>query len=272
MSALHITPWPGSLVTVPLTEGPTVTVEVVAEPSEALIHRDRPDWGTAAPTALPDEWVLRELPGLDLGETSTLVELTETYGPLVNLVDPLKLLPRDVVGHRPDLVAQQHQAEQLGDPPSSSVVSAALVRHHLELLRALVDHVVAHLRRGKLAPAWAPVSFDVPAKSGGKSWVRFELVLNKALLPFSANVATSYSRVGYDVPSLYSIGALQVFNMLVEELPARECAKCGRLFVRRQEDAEYHWSTPRVKFCSDRCAKAAAQAAYRARQKRKGQR
>jgi hypothetical protein len=135
--------------------------------------------------------------------------------------------------------------------------------------------VDAHQHHRKLAPAWAPIEFDVPAKRGGESWVRFEWVLNKAMAPwFSAHVSTNYNWVAYTAPPLYAIAALQVFNFFVEGLPARDCEKCGRRFVRRREGAGYHWTTGRVKFCSDRCAKAAAQAAYRARKndERRGRR
>jgi hypothetical protein len=247
---------------VPELEGATLRVEVVDQPVPALLHRPE-ESGRAIGIALPDEWVLRELPWLDLDDPKTFVALTEQYGQLVNIANPTSLLPRDLLAQRRDLTAAQNAAAELG----KNAVSTELMRHHFELLRALVAHVVADLGGGQKSRAWASVPFEVPAREGGEPLVRFELVLNAALRPFHARVSTTAWRFVYDTP-LYSTAALQLFNIFVEGLPVRECEKCGLRFQRRQGGAPsgQQW-TKSVRYCSRSCARAAAQAAYRARKK-----
>jgi hypothetical protein len=257
-------------VPVPELEGATLRVDVVNEPVPALVHTSAEGWGRAARIALPEEWVLRELPWLNLDDPQTFVALAEKYGQLVYLADPLSLLPLDLLRHRRELAAAQNAASGLG----KYAISTEVVRAHFELLRALVEHVVAYLNGKQMSRAWASVPWEVPAPRGGESWLRFEWVLNAALRPFHARVSTTANRHPYQEPPLYAVAALQVFNIFVGGLPVRECEKCSRFFQRRQGGASsgQQWTTESVRYCSRSCARAAAQAAYRARKKQESHR
>jgi len=224
--------------------------------------------GPLGETPLPDEWTLRELPAPD-AETDTLVDLTTRLGPITRLSNPLELLP----GWRgqPGLVAAQRiarrKATEAGLHPDYAVHTAVL-RYHLALLNALVGHVVAHGRRKKLATAWSSAGLAAP-KQASQAWLWFEETLNAALQPFSLRVSTGRG-IGAGIRPLYALGALQVFNLLVEGLPVRNCEHCDRLFVRQQGRAHHgqRWTTSGVRYCTAQCAKAAAQARYRARQRK----
>jgi hypothetical protein len=61
--------------------------------------------------------------------------------------------------------------------------------------------------------------------------------------------------------------ALQAIHAVSDSAPVRPCKRCGELFQRRlgERPDQRGQGTERVKFCSDRCARADAQSKYRAR-------
>lgn len=252
---------------------------------------------------LPDEWVLRELPRLDLDDPQTYVSLYKTYGPLLVGVgdDVFGLLPRevfdsgivdaqtDVVGWAKAFVQSHSQQAPEREPdqedlvwtpellekisPLLLAVSLTVLRHHLELLRALIAHVKAYQRKRPLAKAWGAVSFFRPPENATEAWWDFENVMNAALRPFSVHVMTT-KRVQFGDAPLYSIAALQIFNVLVEGLPVLTCAneRCRRDFQRQLgRAAKGQYRTSGVMFCSHQCADAQRQRDRR-RQQRKRQR
>ncbi len=67
--------------------------------------------------------------------------------------------------------------------------------------------------------------------------------------------------------------ALQALRAASDSVPARTCQRCGELFL-RQDGQRHTWHTQgsrRVKYCSDRCARASAQKAYLERRRRRNQ-
>lgn len=258
-------------------------------PVAALLHLQRSAPDELAPTPLPDEWVLRELPRLDLDDPASFVALTERYGPVVPLrPDPFALLPKEAFGKAGIVDAQrdvqrwateQWRAAGVSDAHGntsygpdqllaaarfSQAVSLTVVRHHFDLLRALVRHVIAHQQHRKLATAWEAVTLNAPPESAEEAWVMFECVLNAALRPFSAHITTAANPAGRQAPPLYAIAALQIFNVFVEDLSVHTCKKCGDWFVRRSGGADHgqYRTRGRMFYCSKSCAKAAAQRAY----------
>jgi hypothetical protein len=63
---------------------------------------------------------------------------------------------------------------------------------------------------------------------------------------------------------------LQAVHAVSDGVPVRPCARCGRLFQRQDEGqvSPRSQGTTRVRFCSDRCARAQAQQRYRERRRR----
>ena len=67
--------------------------------------------------------------------------------------------------------------------------------------------------------------------------------------------------------------ALQALRAASDSVPARACQRCGELFL-RQDGQRHAWHTQasrRVRYCSDRCARASAQRAYSERRRRRAQ-
>ncbi len=65
---------------------------------------------------------------------------------------------------------------------------------------------------------------------------------------------------------------LQAIQAVADQVPVRPCHRCGRLFLRQESDRHRRFGsqgTRRVKFCTDRCALASAQQAYRARRRQR---
>ena len=62
---------------------------------------------------------------------------------------------------------------------------------------------------------------------------------------------------------------LQAVHAVSDGVPVRPCARCGRLFQRQDEGqvSPRSQGTTRVRFCSDRCARAQAQQRYRERRR-----
>jgi hypothetical protein len=83
----------------------------------------------------------------------------------------------------------------------------------------------------------------------------------------------SGERLDYGEPhvDLYTGLTVQLFNLILDDLPIRTCAneRCERMFTRQRGRAVYgNYRTVGVRFCSNSCAKAQAQREYRRRNKK----
>jgi hypothetical protein len=78
------------------------------------------------------------------------------------------------------------------------------------------------------------------------------------------------AHIGIPRPDLFEALCLQLHQLVVADLPVRECANeaCRRAFTRQRGTAEYgQYRTKGVLYCSAPCAKAQAQREYRRRQR-----
>lgn len=80
------------------------------------------------------------------------------------------------------------------------------------------------------------------------------------------------ARPGPDLPCLYQLCALELYNHIVENADYQICRNetCGRLFVRQLGRAEHGQSRrQRVMYCSTACTNAQMQRNHRRRQRAK---
>jgi hypothetical protein len=279
------TTWPPSVVPMPLMSGPARDVQLVDEPPALMFST------SGSSVRLPDEWVLRELPRLDLDNPATIVELYETFGPVVPLSDQGELLPTEAFGTVGIVDAQravtrwgQSQWRALSDSSGVSsprqaragarylsAVSLTVVRHYLDFLRALVGHVVAYQRHRPLARAWQDVPLNRPVNGPAHAWFLFEHTMNAALQRFSVTVMATKRKSPFHHAPFYAVAALQIFNVFVEGLPVLTCTneRCARLFQRQLgRAAKGQYRTSGVMFCSHQCADAQRQRERRHQQRK----
>ena len=106
-------------------------------------------------------------------------------------------------------------------------------------------------------------------------WEEFSRLLSFALETFRVRVEVrrndqEFSETGPNV-DLYVATCLQLFNLMVEDLPVRHCASetCRRAFYRqigRAEHGQYRTEGV-VRYCSPSCANTQTQREYRRRKR-----
>jgi hypothetical protein len=284
--------WPECRVRLPDAVGPAYSVAVMDDPPALLsVRKPQPAPGAK----LPDEWVLRGLRTLDLGDPATYVSLWETYGPLVDLSRRLPdgLFPNSVWSDQPPLGLQRHFGDETSQrkaqetlqklgrsterepiPWHVDAVSFKLLRHHFELLRALSEHLYADQQNQPVMHAWKSVALNNPPTTTDAAWALWEQVLRGAIEPISVTVGT---RTPEDAPPFYSIAALDVFNVYADGLPIRNCANdyCPNRFERQLGEGEVgsdrRYRTRGVIYCSPECADAQRQREKR-RKRQQGER
>jgi hypothetical protein len=113
-------------------------------------------------------------------------------------------------------------------------------------------------------------------RGGAQAWLADPSLREDAPLPVSAievGLTAYVPRIRFPVEGvdLFSALCLQLFNIIVEQLPVRRCANenCGGWFTRQRGRAEHGQSkTEGVIYCSAACAKATSQRAYRAKKRK----
>jgi len=146
-------------------------------------------------------------------------------------------------------------------------------RYQLKVTRALVGHWLNDQAGRPVEDAWMEELGLIP----DQPWVTFCRELTNGLAPFRVRVelkggfpGAHESRVGLG-PGLYEAMCLQLFNLIAEGLPPRQCANetCQRFFFRqigRAEHGQYRTEGV-VRYCSPSCANTQSQRDYRRRKR-----
>lgn len=156
----------------------------------------------------------------------------------------------------------------------------------LRCIQACSNHWVRHARSEPLHPAWdfmrdedrlaEPFLLDEFVARGegeGICWHYFTRIVNAGLKQRPPHV--SFRPVGswvHDDPALglFSALCIQLMNVMVDDLPIRDCANetCKNVFQRQHGRARKgQYRTEGVMFCSASCARAQAQRELRRRKK-----
>ncbi len=221
------------------------------------------EWEPDHAEALPDEWVLRELPRLDLADPDVTVEVVQRHGVLGWPRTPLRL-PANTEIPRPETQA-------------IPITDAA---RYLRAGRALVRHWIALQDKEDPTPAWQDEGFKVADDLVAEE--SFRVALNAGLDAYSPRIEDTYTTGastqrwsvdddlirGAPRPDLYEGIALQVFNLVSEHLPILVCSNetCGRFFCRQQgRSGSGRTRTSGVRYCTSKCAKARTQREYKKR-------
>ena len=221
---------------------------------------------------LEPEFYLWELADLDLADPAAIAAFVSTFGPLTSRKMGRKFLAaetvfrmhRNLIGEKQDVDAEDVLALE------EFVFAAGTLR---DATRALLSGVGVVSAQAMVA-AWETKR---PFKRGGDDAVEQAAswaidVLNAGLTPFAPRLALSKAPNAVEAgrpacSELYNAICLEIFNDVAGGSTFRTCEKCGRVFVRQRGRAVYgqHKREANLRYCSKRCANAAAQAAHRAK-------
>jgi hypothetical protein len=145
------------------------------------------------------------------------------------------------------------------------------VRLQLRALRALAAHwEAANLGQDQaIVEAWHHEGL-APPMYPTHAWWRFQDVLNAGLARMAVRIDVEGNPARPPGWNWFNGACLQLANQIVEGLPLQRCANetCSRLFTRQRDRAEQgQYRTSGVLYCSNSCARAQAQRAYRRRQR-----
>jgi hypothetical protein len=316
--------------TTPLPDPPVIKAEFVACEDGYLVGR-----GRSYTTTLPLEAIVRELRDADLDTAHGVALLTQTLGldlaQSVDLAD-LGLVDRDGDSGEsfltPPLMIEgwyMHSEPLVGIAsygPGTKILKGAMLRtkdageefnivfscghwqqvaQRLRLVRAAVNHFVAHSEGTDLISAWTGERFDLrvghefselseaaaapdlitlretPLADAWRIFVAVHAQLLREHLP-SLTVWLSRERASLKIfafPStLASALVVQLHNLIVDGLEIRRCANesCGRPFTRqRGRAAKGQYRSTGVLYCDAACAKAQIQREYRRRNRQRTQ-
>lgn len=266
----RITPWPGSSL-----DAAEVVLPVAAwREGDRLVYA--PDQEAEHTTPLPDEFVLRQLPEVDLGDFDGLMGIVQEHG---------------VIGVERDPFPQWRRHGKPVVRPSADSVHLEEVARRLAMVRSATAYWVAMEQGTDKVTPWTAEGFAVDDEEEA-AW-RFSQTVSTGLRSFPPRITFEGSTptasptfrsfggavpelvpamTGVPRPSLYEALCLQVFNLYVDKLPPKECGneRCRRLFVRQQGRAQYDQRrTSGIKYCSKACATAQTQREYRRREQAK---
>lgn len=276
-SVSSTTAWPAYRVPLPqdLCRWPEVAREEHEEsaylrrlgPSEVLGHSE-----SAGTAQLEPEFYLWELEDLDLDEPTAIAEFVSRFGPLTSKRMGRKFMAAEAVyGMLRDLIGKK---KGVG---SEDVLPLEEFRLAARTLRDATRGLLASagmLSVEEMADAW-----ETKRPFGAADGETLELaaawaidVINAGLTPFAPRLASSKAQ-GADEAGrtpcyeLYNVICLEIFNDIAGGSTFRTCEKCRRVFVRQRGRAVYgqHKRDAHLRYCSKKCANAAAQAAHRAK-------
>jgi hypothetical protein len=230
------------------------------------------------PSALPEEFVLRQLADARLDDDAAVAALLSEYGLITRPYYDPTAVPAERRQRLAPTTAEQMQVDGWWKGRGDGTLEDA--RWWLKTARALAGvWREASLDGGDPVSAWSAEGF--PINTDWTCWAMFTVALNEGLEPFRAHVEHAAplddgSEFVFGLPEvgLYSAACRQVFNLAVEQPTARRCesATCGRVFVHQLGGAKHrqHRSTG-LRFCTPECARAEASRQYRRRKRAKEQ-
>ena len=228
--------------------------------------------------ALPDEWALRALHGVDLGSDQEVLNLLGAGMNSRPFFDR-GMIPRNCWSSLAAAGDGVGRERWWADRSDGTVEDA---RWWLRTIRAMVGVWLISARIDDPATpedvveAWTNEGFLVG--DADVAWQQFTVSLNEGLRPFQARA--EHVRVfegkelawGRPRTGLYSSVCRQIFNFVARAEVPKWCANetCGRPFINQEDRAKYgqHRSTG-VLYCSESHARSQAQREYRRRNKQK---
>ncbi|MDQ6875800.1 MAG: hypothetical protein M3042_12155 [Actinomycetota bacterium] len=222
---------------------------------------------------LPADFVLREVLAAEL-DAEGIAAFEAEWG---RLPKGLNLLPWQEAEYAP---VEIRQALDGLVRPNLALVYVA--RWHLRLMQTISRHWLSYATNDgqDLADIWEAGEFRRPDNEA-QAWWFWQDHMNAALAPFRMHVRlaeTNHHLVQLPQPTVYSVAALQLAQLIAEGHPVRVCAneRCSNRFTRQRGRARYSvashgYDTQKyhgVKFCSHRCAKAQSERGRRARKRK----
>jgi len=221
---------------------------------------------------LEPEFYLWELANLDLADPAAVADFVTKFGPLTSRKMGRKFLAAETVFR----MHRRLIGEKQGLDPDD-VLSLEEFRFVAGTLRDATRGLLANtgvLSADAMVKAWETKrpfkrsADDVVDQAA--SWAID--AINAGLTPFAPRLALSKAPNDADAgqppcSELYNAICLEIFNDVAGGSTFRTCERCGRVFVRQRGRAVYgqHKREANLRYCSKRCANAAAQAAHRAK-------
>ncbi len=283
-SRLRITTWPG--VTIPEPPVAAVTGAVLEGDwvFQQIFQPRRPF--SSAPHSLPPDLYLFELADVDLRDREQVRALAElgywrslgthegqafTDLPIATEDQCQRLLAQAATAHDRsvpwDLERQRENLRRVRPYQGGIPLHVDEIALRVRVVKRLGDHAKLFAADKDVRLAWKDHGL-----SEQKAWQEFARYMNSALKPFHARVDDGSS---VQLPSVFEVAVLQIFNDLTESATYRECANetCRRLFIRQRDSAAagrskgYYARAEGVRYCSRRCANEQTQRDYRRRKK-----
>jgi hypothetical protein len=212
-------------------------------PNEWIAWRPDP---TRPPVPLAAEWIWRGLRDLDLRDPAQVLTVLDRHGM--------------IWGRYEDLRDDAETPAERGYPTRPPIDDTAATIHlmdagmYLETLRRIAEQWAYSAEHGQELPAdfWYALGLGMRP---------FTLLLDvkAAVIPATSPL----------VVDLYEAGCWQLARTILKRPQVRRCHNetCGRVFFQRLPASDRAWSpSARVLYCSDDCADAQRQRAYRRRQ------
>jgi hypothetical protein len=256
-----------------LCRWPEVAIEQLDEttylrrvgPTEQLPYSEAAGDGQLEP-----EFYLWELPDVDLSNPDAIAHFVSEFGPLTCQTMGRKFMGAET-GFRMlrNLIVEKTDAGKEGVLPLDEFRFAA--RTLRDITRALLANAGV-LDADKMVKAWETKrpfqGSGEEARAQALTWAVD--ALNAGLTPFGPRLVLRGATGGVGAGTepcteLYNAICLEIFNDVAAGSTFRRCDKCGRVFVRQRGRAVYgqHKREAQLRYCSKRCANAAAQAAHR---------
>lgn len=219
---------------------------------------------------LSPEFYLWELHDLDLGDPQAIADFVTEFGPLTS-----RKMGGKFRGPVTVFSMQRELNCEAAGLPADEVLPLEEFRFAAGTLRDATRSILASAGAStaeEMVAAWETKRPFEPGRDGAldQATVWAIDVINAGLIPFAPRLALSEARedpepADTSVAELYNVVCLEIFNDVASGSTFRTCDRCKRVFVRQRGRAAYgqHKRDAHLRYCSKRCANAAAQAAHR---------